>query len=423
MRIEDYKDSARVLVIDDELEEGQAIQSALNKKGVPSAFFHIQCNEDFPSNKLKNPRLVFLDFILESVSIELHSNEQKATHAMGNLEKFIGDINAYILIIWTSKTVGEIDEAIKEFKKKFKQYNVAKPLKIIVLQKSQCRSGTKPNYEYDYDLIQQKINVVLSGVPAFEIFSIGENLAINGISKSISSIVKDKSDSRLSALITALSKGYSGGEKEKERNALLNLSTIFQDEIEKEIISQGFSKLAKGKGLEKDNEKLNTSLIFLTDDVESSGVIYKLKLSLKQRRDILKEIIDQDELQINQEFKQFYIRKLEVVYVDVTPLCGSANSNGNRYFINGVLHPKRFKKTGKTKGEVKVKKDYGYQLQNNFFYKNAIYTLSFNLKSYCTDENRIKDANVILKFRSNIVIDIQHKIASYISRPGHTLLK
>ena len=91
--------------------------------------------------------------------------------------------------------------------------------------------------------------------------------------------------------------------------------------------------------------------------------------------------------------------------------------NAFNYFIYGLLVP-RGVETGK-----------GYyvcDLLNNYFqYNGDPVKLVLNLKTsftFCGDGDTLSQNEILFKLRDSIVIDIQHKIAGYNSRPGHILL-
>jgi hypothetical protein len=424
MNLEKYRDFTKVVIVDDALGEGEALRKALSKKDISSLFYHIENTRDFPQTPLSGVRLIFLDLILESLATPPVNPDARAKHVLHNLRRFIGKANVYMLVIWTSKIA--TDPAVNCLREIISSdENVATPVAIVTLNKA--KYNVVPNGEVDFEGIQTAIEKELSRLPAFSVFSEGERLAVNGISNTTSSIAGGGNEVELTKLISALSTAQGGSnvsDDQRAKNALLTMQSIFDDEIGREIEGQQFLPMEHLDGLNGlQKSKINKPLIFSPTLVSGSGAIYIVKLLADEKRSILKDIIETPEENIKKFDPTYYIRKQEIIFLDITPICGSAQANGNNYYVTGVLHPLKYKNSATGTKELKIKKDYCYSFEYNFFYKEEIYALSLNLKTFSTDPKYVNEECLRLKLRSNIIIDIQHKLAAYISRPGHPFLR
>ena len=66
MKLSNFSDFARVVIIDDKEDEGNGIKEALETIGVPSLFYHVTSNRSLENKLCKNIRLVFLDLIFNN---------------------------------------------------------------------------------------------------------------------------------------------------------------------------------------------------------------------------------------------------------------------------------------------------------------------------------------------------------------------
>ncbi|MCK5026842.1 MAG: hypothetical protein KAS07_00335 [Candidatus Pacebacteria bacterium] len=417
MNLNNYKDYAKVIIIDDNRKEGEAMWKALTKSEIPSLFYCIHETGDFPESPLKNVRLVFLDLILEELATPPPNDDAKAKHALANLKRFIGIGGAYILVIWTSKD--GVDPVVNILKRLITDdVAIATPIKTVILNKGEydvVEGGTA-----NLNDIQAAITESLLDLPAFSVFSEGERLATNGIGKAISSIVYGKNNNELTKMVTALSKAYAGShvnDEQQAKNALLALNGIFEDEITKEIAQQEFLPITSVEGLDSvEKYRLNTSLIF-SQDRNGPGEIFELS---------------SPELDLANFIKRPNTNGIKHIAVDITQLCDySQNKNLYRTFILGVLAP--LVDSSGDAIEPANEGGYFYQIDGKngfgFLYKEEeteqerqIILNMRAIKTVVKDEIDQIGVSTEKTLRPNIVIDIQHKVASYISRPGHVLL-
>ena len=420
MKLSNFSDFARVIIIDDKKEEGNGIKDALETIQVPSLFYHVTSNRSLDNKCCKNIRLVFLDLIF-SDSRSTNAS-QNAGNAISKLSRVIGRTGFYILVIWSSHTTEEVAKAFREQMER--QTDFAKPYIILALQKTDFKTAEG---KFKIKAIIKKINDQLILLPSLQIFSDWERLATNSISDLAGSIAGQKSHADLSMTINSLSEAYAGKGKLKDtpQNALMAFNEIFRGAVSHQIMLNGFGNLYKkiDSGTLNDSEKakLNLSLMFTPDISIGPGSIFKIKGLGKNKKKFISAILDQDEATLGTAYN-----KIIPIAIEVTPLCNSAQKNGKHtYFLNGLLHPE-FYPNGVGKKEITInrnKKPHCYMLEKSFWDDGCeeTFRLSFNLKLF---HSTLSDKYVSMgkKIRDNLVIDLQHQISGYISRPGHVLL-
>ena len=428
MNIEEQIGVSRVVIIDDKYEEGAALQKALNNKGISSVFYSdediTQLREKLPKEPLKNCRLVFLD--LDFAGITDTNPITKADRPVQFLKSIVGEISAYVVIIWSSKTTEAIAEQfIKRLNKQIDHKNISSPVvPPIVLEKTDYYF--KSSQDYDIQKLQNDINTRLSHISSFKTFLHGEKQSLEGVSSMYSKVISNKEDESLIGTIKELAKASAGQHIPEDKmieSAFMALGEFMPDAIEEQILNTNFDNLNLSTGSLNDNEKseLNKSLIF-SEAVGSpiSGLIYKLGT---ENFDLEKSFKATFSTGFDQVSDFSLEKQIYFVVIDVTQLCDSGKLDANRYFVNGIIHPKKFAREGQRGVELKPNKHGIYMIDKMFDFKDkSQFKLTINLKSYSSDKNQIDGLTPIIRLRSNIVVDIQHKIASFISRPGHLWL-
>lgn len=420
MKLSNFADLARVVIIDDREDEGNGIKLALETIKIPSLFYRITSNRSLDDKLCKNIRLVFLDLIFSDSRST--NAAQNAGNAISKLSRVVDKNGFYVLVIWSSHTTEDVATAFRT--QMDRQTDFAKPYAILALQKSDFRTTTG---KFRIKSIISKINEQLSLLPSLQVFSDWERLATNSISNIAGSIAGRKSHDDLSKTINSLSEAYAGKGKPKDipQNALMAFNGIFSGAVSQQIMSNGFGNLYKkiGTGTLDDPEraKLNTVLMFTPDTHIGPGSIFKIKGLGKSKKKFISAILDQDETTLGAAYG-----KIIPIAIEVTPLCNAAQKNAKHtYFLNGLLHPEFYPNTTGQK-EITInknKKPHCYTLEKSFWDNDngETFRLSFNLKLF---HSTLSDKYVSMdkKIRDNLVIDLQHQISGYISRPGHVLL-
>lgn len=416
MRLNNFSDFTRVLILDDKKEEGGAIKEALETIQIPSLFYHVTSNRVLDNKLCKNVRLVFLDLIFgDSKSSNAALN---AGNVVGKLSKVIDKTAFYVLVIWSNHTT---DEVATVFRDKIKQQtSFAQPYIILDLQKSDFKNSRG---KYNGSAIIKKINQHLDTLPLLQVFSDWEKITTDSISKLAESIAGQKSHDDLSKTINSLSEAYAGQSKMKDipQNALMSLNEIFRGVVSEGIMSNKFGNLYKKITLgtldDIEKAKLNTSLFFTPDINLGPGSIFRIKLRAGDKKKFIADIVDKDITVLGTAYS-----KIIPIAIEITPLCNAAQKNGKHtYFLNGLIHPSYYITTGGTNKEIPIKKDYCYSLGKSYWDGGETFRISINLKLFHSTLSK-KYVSFDKKIRDNLVIDLQHQVSSYISRPGHVLL-
>jgi len=422
MELSDFSDFTRVIIIDDKEDEGRKIQEALEKANVSSLFCHVVSNRSLNKKLCKNARIVFLDLIFSDSG---SSNAAQAGNAISKLSKIIGKTGFYILVLWSSHTTEDV--AIV-FRQQLERQNFfAKPHTILTLQKNNFKTARG---NYNINAIIEKINEQLLSNPSLKIFLEWEKLANNSISEIAGNVVGQKNGDILAKTVNSLSGAYAGNcrSEDNPKNALMAFNEIFQDTLSRQIICNDFGNLHTQIGTEVldaddvERAKLNTCLMFTPDTSIGPGSIFKIKQAKAEKKQFIAQILDQQ----NEAVLKDAYKKIIPIAIEVTPLCNAAQNNGkNSYFLNGLMHPAFFTNDKGIKREITVsrdKKPHCYMINKGFLNDNGeTFKLSFNLKLFHSNKS---DQYILIgkKLRDSLVIDLQHQVSSYISRPGHVLL-
>lgn len=423
MKINNFSDFTRVVIIDDNLDEGNGIKEALEAMQVPSLFYHVVTNRSLEGKLCRNIRLVFLDLIF-SDSRSANAS-QNAGNAVSKLSKVIGDTGFYILVLWSSHTTEDVALAFREQVER--QTDFAKPYQILALQKTDFKTA---GGKFKIKEIIKKINEQLSLTPSLQVFSDWEKLTTNSISNIAGNIAGQKNHDDLSKTLNSLAEAYAGKGEQKYmiQNALMAFNEIFQGMVSKQIMATNFGNLYKKMGVgtldDSEKAKLNTTLMFTPDTTIGPGSIFKITQTASNKKKFISAILDQDPTALGAAYK-----KIVPIAIEVTPLCNSAQKNGKHtYFLNGLIHPEFYISNGgnATKKEITInknKKPHCYMIEKSFWDGSGgeTFKLSFNLKLFHSSLSK-QYVSLDKKLRDNLVIDLQHQISGYISRPGHVLL-
>ncbi|MFA5130141.1 MAG: hypothetical protein WC477_04475 [Patescibacteria group bacterium] len=419
MKLSNYSDFARVVIIDDNKDEGNGIKEALEAIQIPSLFFQTISNRSLENKSCSNVRLVFLDLMFSDSRST--NAAQNAGNALSKLSKIIGKTGFYILVIWSSHTTEEVASTFLQQMER--QTDFAKPYTTLTLQKTDFKTSTG---KFKIKSIIKKINDQLALTPSLQVFSDWERLATDSISDLAGNIAGQKNHDDLSKTINSLSEAYAGNGRPKDtpQNALMAFNEIFKGTVSQKIVANGFGnlykKIAAGTLDDSEKAKLNTILIFTPDINPGPGSIFKIRQTTANKKQFIADIIDKDEASLGTAYA-----KIIPIAVEITPLCNAAQKNGKHtYFLNGLIHPSQYPTNGgANKKDIPIRKDYCYTLGKSFWNDDhgETFKLSFNLKLF---HSTLSDKYIPLKkkIRDNFVIDLQHQISGYISRPGHILL-
>lgn len=421
MKLNDFRDFTRVAIIDDVEKEGVAIQGILIDQDIASVFYKIDdlsrnatC---LPATPLNNVTLVFLDLEYEGAR---GGDAGHANVAIRSLQKIVGEKSNYILIVWSSHTTDRIKE---EFQKGLdRQNDFGKPF-----VDPQYMSKSEFLDDGDIKKVSETLSTLLSGLPASSVFLESERISVNAASSSVNSLVSNRDEIELVKVINSLSASYGSIDDtgpQKNRNALMVISSLFFDSIENKLLEHDFSNIdIDSKDLLSSEEKARLNQLLIFSNETSSGGSGSVYLNKSTSDSVKSKYLVKNKEFFEDKEKGFYDKHIIPVFIDLTPVCDSAQGKGVIYCVSGLLYPVCLDDgTTKVKMNSSSPETVLYYLHKEFFYNKKIYNLVIDKRTYHSMHGMKFIGDPILKLRQGILMDFQKEIASHISRPGHVLL-
>lgn len=418
----------RIIVLDDDADEGSKIRDALADLKLSSLFIHAVDRSVLPAQPFPNARIVFLD--LEFVPGG--TDRSRASTALAYLNTVVADGGFYVLVVWSSHIGSPLETEFRE-QLNTRAINIKPCVPPIFISKASCK---KADGTFSGRKIASNIKQGFKSVKSYELFINWENTVSNTVSMFLSNILNGENQRELSKKIHALAEAY-GGKKYKDniaKNALLTLDEALRGLLDSNIARGDYTThnqhiIKTVSGLDKDKMAgLNEKLLLNPDKMRGSGCVFKTTRKESKRYN-------------NPMFKdKAWPQEGIDVMIDVTPICDVAqNKNEFVYYIYAALVPE------KTKCK---KAGYIYDFDHPFRYDSKNWRLILNLKSLETVRKDAattpvkvllangnvtslmpvaraidNDDSIIFKLKDSVVVDFQHKIAHHNSRPGHTLLQ
>lgn len=410
----------RVVIIDNNEEEGSAISRALNEKGVSSYFHHFKDLGSLPklaALNFPNVRLVFLDLEL----YPLPDDNQKANLALESLGKLVAKGSHYVLVVWS----GELQTALKD---KFLEILESRgkdfypSIKPIAINKKECRNKDKLQSFSSYK-INRFLTQELKKADMYNLFSSWEK----EINKVTSTFLRDFLDNEdldeLSGKINSLADAYAGqyASTNPSMNALLALNSALKGTIDSSVVGIDYRESNK---ILKDDQFITdeaakaqiNSVLMLNQDLQvGPGSVYATSKTYADK------IITTIKTRHPCSGACKCIEETKFVKIDITPLCDFAQKNKTSFyhFVYGALVPRDYMKK-RVKDNPSL-----YELRSFFKLEDTDREIVVDLSAHETIAIKdwgTKTNDPLTKFRDSIVIDIQQRVASHNSRPGHALL-
>jgi len=467
----EYPKNGSVVIIDDKYEEISDLVKTLNKNKVPTLYFDGTLDV-LPNDGFDNLRIVFLDINLENDSATSGNESQIISKLMSILKKLINKNNGkYIILIWSSMTNNYfelIKNAIEEDKEKDSSFLNNHPETIIEVNKSDVSN---------IGLIQEKINTTLDN-SFLKYYILFENMILESTKEVLNDIdTIATTDSNILKTLSLFSDSVSLEASDKNPNSLLsnafsNISHMLHEKIEKKTgnitrfnnYSQeeicGYAEDLESSPDINDITMLNT--LYHIEDIQSntlsSGNVYlyndylnkccttqgcntkwaerlhekifdkdlksfvKLKptffteqysaLEESELRELNKNRISKADF-IEEKINEFKAEDIINIFIEVSPTCDVAQNKWKKLkLVFGIMIPI----------------DVMYDMKGDNFYNCNNLLINYNTKNYALildiqtitaiNFDVFSDIETIFKFKQELIVDIQHKIASHISRPG-----
>jgi hypothetical protein len=397
--------NGRVVIIDDNKDEAIPLMNVLSMHGIPFAYFDGK-PENLPGKPIDNIRIIFLDIVL----VDGMDDKSKVSTIINVLIRILGENNnPYIIIAWTKH-----DELIDEIKKGLS----SKPLFTLTLEKRECKK--EDSEEFDINIINEKLLEAIKKFGAFRFFLEWENIVHESAGRTvneISSIITrdDNWNQNIIVILIMLAEAYAGQQADNNHdlNAMLAINNLLLDIIENRI--QNTSNSASSINNQTVNltfinrikGELNRRLLIANEQNNSviPGNVYKNEFSIK---------CDINNLCNNNNIPEELNKQENHIILEVSPYCDYAQKKWKFHrILPGFIWPEQY-------GNMIKKADYIYKTPV-FLINNELCFFVFDLRYLSSIPfNSLNNKTSLYRFRKELVVDIQSKIAGHINRPGVT---
>lgn len=424
MNLPELSSFNRVVIVDDNEEDGLGIRTALDSQEVASLFINAKQRENLPAAPFPNVRLIILDLDM----ISANSVRDKANYALTSLNSIVGPNSFYVLAIWSTHTNSDLEQ---EFLTRLNDHfpHLKPCVSPISLSKTMCKNR---DGKYSAYKINNQIRFEFKKVANYALFTKWEATINEVMSDFLNGTLSNENQRLISKKLHALAEAYAGQSHQKDiaKNALLALNDALKGSIDGGVIKHDYSK---------ENSKIHTRVARLDPDVVAD---INTKLMVNPEISIGPGCVYES---ATDQYAGSLIDGSRAgctnVMIDVTPICDVAQDKHKfSYYIHGALVIQSTKL---------LRAGYCYPFKNLFKHDGNNVSLVINLKSLESVKKQrwdkpkyewrlakdgtqveveilkpkmIDGANVLLKLRDNVIIDFQHKIAAYNARPGHVLL-
>jgi hypothetical protein len=410
--------NGKVVVIDDDKEEGLKLLTALSKHDVAAKYFTGIDVDELPPEPLTDVRVVFFDIVLGTAG---QPQKTKISKAIGVLKKII-DISQpipYILFAWTKESV--LIEGL------LNGLGDNKPWIIIDLVKIDCKNEEG---EYEVSLIEKKLGEKSDELKSLKAFFLWESLVNKSAGKIFNDFTTfysndDDWDNNLKGILHRLATAKVGSDriesmedKEKLREAFLIINSTFNDTLERNFKKDDLVEIGK---IEQKSiaplivTKINTKLHMLADDEINDLQTGNLYIH-SNRNHLIEKIIDKNAK--NNKKQEIKDSKPKLVELDITPGCDYSQDKDYVRLLSGILVKKIVKKKF-----LEYFKDTGF----NFVLcpimridgEDSYLLFDFRfVKSIPKEELINRKTKPKYMVRKELLVDIQAGLSHHINRPG-----
>jgi len=431
--------NGRVVIIDDNKDEAIPLMNVLSKHHIPFTYF--DGNEDtLPEKPIDNIRIIFLDIVL----VDGMDDKSKISTIINVLNNILGEnSNPYIIIAWTKHS-----DLIDEVKDKLS----LKPLLTLNLEKIECKEGN----EFDIEKINIKLLKAINNFGALRFFLDWENIVHESSGRTVNEICSiitrdDNWNQNINYILRMLAEAYAGKQADNnfDLNAMLAINNLLLDIIENRIHNtkndeSSFinNQTVNLTDINRIIGELNRRLLIANELNKSAipGNVYEdseqmkiydlcdensvLELFAKDKGLKKENIIDENQ-KIKKEFKKEYVnsfKKLRAeikgqtqnIFIEVSPYCDYAQKKWKFHrILPGVIWPEQYE-------NILKKADYIYRTPL-FLINDQLCYFVFDLHYLSSITfDRLNDKTSLYRFRKELLVDIQSKIAGHINRPGIT---
>ncbi len=395
--------NGRIVVIDDKYEEALPLLRSIWQNGFAAIYFNGE-RKYLPQTPLDDVRVIFLDMELETGGYTGSDNKTKAATTARILKSIINTQknSVYLIIMWAMHE--ELEDDFWTYIRKDSNCDFIQ----LKLDKTKCMTNE--------EILPAEITSVLKSNNAFSFFINWENM----IHKSSNDIILDFSsffsvdadwDRKILEILKKLAEEYAGknlnasDHEQIVRYAMLALNGTFTDSLENNIVRlgntgisfDGVTGVPDVGAISKINSKL---LLDQNNTTAKPGCIYS-----NSENDELDDYFDNSSA-VDQT-------KIQKIFCEVSPTCDYSNQKWKchriLYGIKVAIEQIRY---------VKKKADYLHKT-SVFDIRGQSVKFVFDLRKLRSkDLGELDSLPVLCTLRHDLIVDIQHKIASHSSRPG-----
>lgn len=407
--------NGRVVVVDDDINEGLPLINTLSKNGIPTTYFSGKLKE-LPETPLEDVRIVFLDIVLGT---DGQPEKTKISTVIGVLRKIVSTENGpYILIIWSKHN--ELVDSIK------KEISSNPPLITLNLEKAECK--VKKN-EFDLKKIEDKLETEFGKAGIFQLFLLWENIAHQSSGRLINEFKSfydyDANwNKNLTDVFSHLARAYRGKkldinpEAEIIKNGFLAFNGTYSDTFENAIRGYDYSKLQiqSNANAVVSNDicaKINKKLLLSSYSSHQAGqAVQPGNIYFNGEKEgnclCLEDLFHGNIGEIDKS-------KVEYIMLEVSPSCDFAQ---DKWKLSRLLPGLTWSSDQPKK--IKIKENAAYVYASPVLdWDNKSCRLVFDFR-YLTAKSfeELNGREPKFRIRHELLVDIQSHLARHINRPG-----
>jgi len=458
----EYPKNGSIVIVDDEYEEVEGLIRVFSSKGIPITYFNGEIDKLI---SLNGTRIVFLDLDLKLGARD--SEEQDIiSNVFANLKKIIPKNNGgYILVIWSSREseLGEkVENEIKQRQEEKAPLLNEYPLAIVRISKHDVAIFKDDKFTFNLEDIETKINSLVSNNNILNLIAYWENNVTEASKNVVSHFYEIRQTEDKQKLLLALFADSSSPEGSLDENTIIApaispMSVLLSDQLSSKGNAHSLSAIGSElKELLEQKEKIDLESVagintFYHLDKEIScnnapGSVYLYQTymddfscssqncSTKWAEDLPAQMLDEIKIKVDKCIKiekddenhnvtnaertqkQGEIRdNIIPVFLEFTPDCDYVQGHRKKLrLIFGLMYPI------KAGVKIELSKNKGSYIELPLIqYEGNIYKIVLNLLTITgINEDAFCSMTPIFRMRKELLVDIQQKIASHISRPG-----
>ena len=407
--------ASRVVVIDDDAEEGDGLRRALTRGGIPSLVFATL--EDLPPDRLTGVRLAALDADLTG-TFATAPDDQVTDPTARMLAQLLSTANGpYHALIWTKHT--ELADSLVD---RLTLHGV-RPAAWTTLAKEEVRS----NGNWDLLGILERIQESRSNKPGLSFLSEWEAAVVDAGVATIHDLLRNATETKVLRALAYVERPTASA-PERLRAVTESLSRLHADSLDRqpdqhspEVVAQLFD----GSIPEPTEEliaQLHSNLLLRAPETGASpGSIYILdSIASRLGRPKWFPSMEQIELDLGGDAKLIKDLDATPVAVEVTPLCDAHRKTRIARFLVGIAVPiselSNTKKNGLRSLKSQAFLNLGPLMIPELGHIDIVWCTRL---AFTSPIERVKTLMPIRRLRYDVLVNLQSWSSAQASRPGY----